>query len=183
MLSRTALAVSFVLAVLAVGVVSAPPASAARDSRTPAVSAFKASAGTQSLSRQIARLVNRERRRHGLRPLRTNRRLALAARRHARNMVRYRFFDHVAPGGSTPASRILAAGYPRGRGFRYAENLAWGSGARATPAAILSAWMNSPGHRQNILDGGLRESGIGIARGVPGAGSGLTYVQEFGARR
>jgi uncharacterized protein YkwD len=189
MLSRTALAVSFVLAVLVVGFTLAPSASAARDSRLSTPTASMASAGaTQSAARQITRLVNAERRRAGLRPLRTNRRLATAARRHARNMVRQRFFSHTSPSGKSPSSRILAAGYARRGGyFRYAENLAWGTGSRATPKSIVRAWMRSPGHRRNILDGRLREAGVGISRGVPGTSpsgraNGLTYVQEFGSR-
>ncbi len=64
------------------------------------------------------------------------------------------------------------------------ENIAWGTMWLATPQSIVSAWMASPGHRANILDGACRETGIGVeprppaslAEGQPGA----LYTQDFG---
>jgi hypothetical protein len=63
------------------------------------------------------------------------------------------------------------------------ENLAWGTGGLATPGAIMQAWMNSPGHRENILNPDFREVGIGVVAGNPAAadGYGATYATEFGA--
>ncbi len=124
-------------------------------------------------------LLNRERARHGLRPLRHNRRLSLAARRHSRAMARHNFFAH----GSF-AARIRRAGYLRSaRRWSVGENIAWGAGARGTPAAIVGAWMASPPHRQNIL-GGFREVGVGIAAGAPvgGVSGAATYTTDFGIR-
>jgi uncharacterized protein YkwD len=130
-------------------------------------------------------LLNRQRVRHGLPRLREHRSLSHAARRYAGLMVRRRFFDHVSPGGSTMAQRIKRTSYLKGvRGWTLGENLAWGSGSAATPGQIVRAWMRSPGHRRNILDGRFREIGIGIAGGAPrrtGA-AGATYVNEFGRR-
>ena len=62
------------------------------------------------------------------------------------------------------------------------ENLAWGTGALATPASIMQAWMNSPGHRENILDPEYREIGIGVVAGNPSTatGAGATYANAFG---
>ena len=62
------------------------------------------------------------------------------------------------------------------------ENLAWGTGALATPRSIMQAWMNSAGHRQNILNREFREFGVGVAAGNPSArdGLGATYANEFG---
>ena len=70
------------------------------------------------------------------------------------------------------------------RGWSLGENLAWRSGAAATPAHIVEAWMRSPGHRRNILDGGFREIGVGLATGAPRrtGGGGATYVNELGHR-
>lgn len=128
-------------------------------------------------------LLNRQRTRHGLPRLRTHRSLTNAARKYARLMVKQRFFDHVSPAGSTMAQRIKRTNYLRHtRGWALGENLAWGTGGSATPAQIVKAWMKSPGHRRNILDGTFREFGIGIALGAPNGSAGATYVNEFGRR-
>ena len=72
---------------------------------------------------------------------------------------------------STMVDRIRGAGYAkRDRGWALGENLAWGTGGLATAARDPRAWMNSPGHRANILKRAYREVGIGIALGAP-AGS------------
>lgn len=133
-------------------------------------------------------LLNQERAAHGLRPLRSNDALATAARGHSRDMVRRSFFDHTAPGNVTFVDRIRRANYsPRGA-WAVGENLAWGSGSLSDPASIVRGWLNSPGHRANILNGRFRSIGLGIARGVPVdasaamARSGATYTTDFGSR-
>lgn len=126
-------------------------------------------------------LLNRERRSRGIRKLRVNKRLNRAARGHAHNMVERGFFAH-----GDFVGRIRAAGYlKRARGYLVAENIAWGSLHYATPSNIVSRWMNSPGHRANILNGRLREIGIGVSRGAPVGGmrDAATYVTDFGTRR
>jgi uncharacterized protein YkwD len=83
------------------------------------------------------------------------------------------------------SSRIRRADYLEGAGrWRIGENLAWGSGERATPRSIVQSWMASPPHRANILSHGFREIGIGIAAGAPVKVSGraATYTTDFGAR-
>lgn len=128
-------------------------------------------------------LLNAERRRHALPALRSNERLALAGKRHARDMVRRRYFSHASRAGRTFDARISSAGYARGRRASVGENLAWGSGRLATPRAIVRSWMASPGHRANILQPLFREIGIGIVHGTPQArGDGATYATEFGRR-
>ena len=64
------------------------------------------------------------------------------------------------------------------------ENLAWGSGERSTPRSIVRAWMNSAGHRHNILNGRFREIGIGVVDSSPvsTANRGATYTTTFGSR-
>jgi len=128
-------------------------------------------------------LLNEQRTSRGLSRLREQTSLGGVATTYARLMVRQRFFDHVSPGGSTMAERIKRTSYlDKTRGWSLGENLAWGSGSLASPAKIVDAWMHSAGHRANILDGGFREIGIGIALGSPSGGQGATYVNEFGSR-
>ena len=131
----------------------------------------------------IVCLLNAERTRRGLPRLRENDRLETAADKHSRDMVRRDYFDHRSPGGSSPSDRIKDAGYLRGaRGWTVGENLAWGTGSLATPRKIVAGWMNSTGHRHNILNRSYREIGVGVALGSPGYGSrGATYTTTFGA--
>ncbi len=120
-------------------------------------------------------LHNQERAAHGLRELKANKKLRKAARGHSAFMVRASRFEHGDLGG-----RIRRAGY---RGWTYGENIAWGTGHLATAGEIHRAWMDSPGHRENILRPQFRDIGIGIALGAAGAGpDGATYTADFGAR-
>jgi uncharacterized protein YkwD len=69
--------------------------------------------------------------------------------------------------------------------WTYAENIAYGGRWRGTPRALVDAWMDSPGHRANILNPALRHVGIGFRRGSPTGTirtSGL-YTADFGFRR
>src|SRR4051812_16278433 len=125
-------------------------------------------------------LLNGERRSHGIRPFRDNARLTRASQRYAVVMSRRNIFDH-----GDFVGRIKAARYLKGaRGYTLGENIAWGSWDYATPANIVDAWMHSPGHRANILNGRFREIGLGVARGAPVGGQdrGGTYVTDFGTR-
>jgi uncharacterized protein YkwD len=131
-------------------------------------------------------LHNRERRAHGLSPLRENTRLRRAAKGHSGDMVAQGYFAHDSLSGAGMADRILGTGYARGQGWSLGENIAWGTGSLATAAEIQRAWMNSPGHRDNILRREFREIGIGIAVGAPvdaGGLDGATYTADFGVRR
>ena len=127
-------------------------------------------------------LINAERRQRGLRPLHQNRRLAIAGRRHVRDMVRARYFAHDSRSGREFHQRILRTGYARGRRATLGENLAWGTGEFASPRRIVRGWMESPGHRANILRREFREIGVAVVRGTPRGSSGATYATEFGAR-
>jgi uncharacterized protein YkwD len=126
-------------------------------------------------------LLNKQRRAHGLKKLRENSDLDLASQRHAADMARRNYFAH-----GDFVGRIRAAHYLSGanRGYTLGENIAWGSWDYATPAGIVNAWMHSPGHRANILNGRFHEIGLGIARGAPVSGQsrGGTYVTDFGTR-
>ena len=130
-------------------------------------------------------LLNGERSRRGLPRLRLNDRLSDAANRHSSDMVRRGYFAHDSLTGASFVDRIRRTGYLRSvRAWSVGENLAWGSGNRGTPEQILREWMNSPGHRANILTTRFREIGIGVAAGAPRR-VGLpaaTYTTDFGAR-
>ena len=130
-------------------------------------------------------LHNQIRSERGLPQLQENARLRRAAVGHADDMVRRRFFEHTTPGGATMVDRILAARYAsRNVGWSLGENLAWGTGSLATPRRIMRAWMESPGHRANVVKRAYREIGIGVVTGTPSGGSGgATYTADFGVVR
>ncbi len=126
-------------------------------------------------------LLNQERTDHGLKAFTASSTLDRAADDYAADMVKRRFFDHVSPGGGTMMDRIKAAGWAPSGSWSAGENIAWGSGSLATPAAIVNGWMRSAGHRANILNGSYSQIGIGIAAGAPqgGISGGGTYVTDF----
>jgi uncharacterized protein YkwD len=129
-------------------------------------------------------LHNRDRAAHGLPALRENAKLRRAADGHSADMVAQSYFAHDSLSGADMAERILRTGYARGRGWSLGENIAWGTGSLGTPAEIQRAWMESPGHRANILRRQFREIGIGVVVGAPvGSGGGATYTADFGVRR
>lgn len=131
-------------------------------------------------------LINEQRAGSGLRQLTADSRLDASAAAYSSRMVREAFFDHVAPDGSTLEQRTRAVGYVTpASGWLVGENIGWATGAVASPAGMVAAWMASPGHRANILEGQYREIGIGIQFGVPMASSAAiagTYTTHFGER-
>lgn len=134
--------------------------------RTPAVEADPAA--------EVVRLTNVCRTRAGLPELREEPRLAAAARTHARDLARRRTLDHRDSEGRDAAERVERALYLTWTAV--AENIAYG---QRSAAEVVRAWMDSPGHRQNILDPGLQEIGVAVAKGADGR---LYWVQEFGTR-
>ena len=176
------LAVAAALSASALALVGAPSASAACGAHT---SALPGQTSRASMASATICLVNAERSHRGLRPLHLSRRLSRAARGHARDMVRRDYFSHDSLSGASFVDRIRHTGYLRGpRAWIVGENLAWGSGDRSTPAAIVDAWMHSPGHRANILQRRFRQIGIGLVSGAPVSvdGPAATYATDFGAR-
>lgn len=129
-------------------------------------------------------LLNRQRRAHGLRPLRASRTLGRAAVGLSHAMVVRRFFSHFAPWpGGDMVSRLKRAGYVvPGLSWTAGENIAWGEGYLASARSTVNGWMHSPGHRANILNRTFREIGLGVAAGVPVGGRGATYTTDFGKR-
>src|SRR5918997_1630092 len=160
--------------------VLAAPASAMAAGACVRASSTPAKVAKPAIVRATLCVLNAERARHRLRPLRLNRRLSKAARRHARDMARRKYFSHDSLGGGSFVDRIRRAGYLRGaRTWFVGENLAWGSHERSAPRAITRMWMNSPGHRANILSRSFNEVGIGLAYGAPvhvGEAAAATYA-------
>jgi uncharacterized protein YkwD len=130
-------------------------------------------------------LHNEIRAQHDLPALRENKRLRKAALGHSKDMVRDGFFEHTTPEGVTMVDRILRAKYVReDEGWALGENLAWGTGSLGTPRGAVNAWLDSPGHRANILKKAYRELGVGVVVGVPVSdAAGATYTVDFGVRR
>ena len=128
-------------------------------------------------------LLNGERQDAGLAPLAENAKLASAAIVHSQDMVDQQYFDHAGRDGTDPVHRIRSAGYiPNVGAWTVGENLAWGTGTLATPKEIVQAWMNSTGHRDNILRPTFKEIGFGVVVGNPRStdGTGATYTTTFG---
>jgi uncharacterized protein YkwD len=128
-------------------------------------------------------LLNDERATRGLPPVAEAPGLTRPSAAYSARMVAENFFAHVAPDGATLVDRLAGAGYiERDGDWTVGENIAWGQGDLATARNIVIAWMNSPGHRANILTGEYNEIGIGIVPGTPGDPSwGATYTTDFGA--
>ena len=164
----------------------AAPASAATAPCANA-SAMPGEASEAILSKATVCLLNRERTRRGMRALRVNRRLSRAALAHTQDMVQKRYFEHVSKAGGDVVDRLLSTGYlGRVRSWLVGENLAWGTGSRSTPRQTVTNWMNSPGHRANILKRRFREIGVGVVFHAPTGSSRLvaaTYTTTFGYRR
>ena len=130
-------------------------------------------------------LINRQRAHRGLRPLRENGALDRSARSHSISMVIHQYFSHDSVNGGSPFQRIAQFGYPgHGHACALGENIAAGVGGSGTPSAIVNAWMRSPDHRANILNGSYRDAGLGVAYGYPGVrhARGATFTEDFGVR-
>ena len=147
-----------------------PTKAAPRPEPKPEAPAPEAPSGAAA---QVVSLVNAERAKAGCGPVRANSKLDTAATKHSADMDARDYFDHTSPDGTDPGDRITAAGY---RWSTYGENIARG---QQTPAAVMDSWMNSSGHRANILNCDFKELGVGIHR----ASGGPWWTQAFGTSR
>ncbi|MCX5015461.1 CAP domain-containing protein [Streptomyces sp. NBC_00555] len=147
-------------------------------SRTPAATTGGGSGGSGGSSGNasgdsesaVLALVNKERAAAGCGPLATNAKLSAAARAYSDTMARSGVMSHTGPDGSTMTTRVEAAGYGWSR---LGENIARG---QSDADAVMNAWMNSPGHKANILNCAFREIGIGVHKGDGGP----WWTQDFG---
>jgi uncharacterized protein YkwD len=174
------------VALLATAVVAlAAPAGAhasAQDAPCPGADVVPSAGNLAQVGQATLCLLNNERAVAGLRPLAYSAALTQPSLAYSTRMVTENFFAHESPDGTTLESRLTATHYiaPDGDWF-VGENLAWGQGNLATPRAIAIAWMNSPGHRHNILEPEFTEVGVGIVPGTPGDPTwGATYTTDFG---
>ncbi|MHC5903259.1 CAP domain-containing protein [Streptomyces sp. S6] len=157
---------------------SAPAPAPAKKSAAPEAPAArqpdssKASAAVSSelqAAAQVLVLVNEERAKVGCSALSANSALAELARKFSEDMAARGFFDHTDPDGKSPWDRAAAAGISDLAG----ENIARGQG---DPAAVMEAWMNSPGHKANILNCDFKTLGVGVHFGSGGP----WWTQDFG---
>ena len=136
-----------------------------------------ATAVSSSFAESIVAAMNRERAARGLEPLQLESRLSLAAEDRVEDMLAKRYYEHVSPDGVNPFSWV------RARGYRYrliGENLALGYRGSQS---VVTGWMNSPGHRDNILKSGFNEVGIAVADSSPRRGyRGPLVVALYGRR-
>ena len=123
-------------------------------------------------AQQMLTLVNAERAKAGCGAVRLNARLNTAATTHSRDMATKNFFSHTGSDGSSCVTRIRRAGYPNPR----SENIAAGN---TTASATFKQWMNSSGHRRNILDCTARDMGVGVATNSS-ARFRTYWTQDFG---
>jgi uncharacterized protein YkwD len=129
--------------------------------------------------------INQFRAQNGLRALRWDARLALGAQGHADDMAARHYFAHYTPEGLGLADRIEPTGYiPNNPDWTLSENLGFGTSTLSSPAATVNGWMNSPPHRENLLDPQIEDVGVGVARGVltDDGVLGTIFVADFGAR-
>ena len=144
---------------------------------------------TKVVEQRILHYTNRERRRRGLKKLRGHSGLIRAARGHSRWMARRNRFSHTGGGGSQPWHRARRAGYKSNNvseniwqssgssGSAWKSKFHWNSSWKLGRAAVIT-WMNSPGHRSNLLGSGWQHIGIGVARTKRGR---IYLTQNFGS--
>ncbi|GAA0481862.1 hypothetical protein Aca07nite_88700 [Actinoplanes capillaceus] len=123
-----------------------------------------------ALQTEVNRLTNIQRTKHGCPAVKADAKLIKAARGHSTWMARTGKFSHTGAGGSTFIKRVKAAGHTKPS----SENIAWGY---RTAATTVDGWMNSPGHRANILNCKSKTVGVGVAYAANGT---PYYTQDFG---
>ncbi|MET9883805.1 CAP domain-containing protein [Streptomyces sp. NPDC006430] len=119
----------------------------------------------------VLALVNQERAAAGCSAVSLNAKLTKAAQDHSADMASHSNMSHTGSDGSDPGTRITRAGYAW---TTYGENVAYGY---STPEKVMEGWMNSQGHRENILNCSFKEIGIGLAQ------PGNYWTQDFGTAR
>jgi uncharacterized protein YkwD len=168
--TRRAAGTLLALATVAVATVSGP-AAASVPSMTPRISAVT---GNGAYVSRVIVLTNQQRAKYKCPALVANAALGKAAQAHTSDMAARNYFSHYTLGSNrSPATRISAAGY---RWQMAAENIAAGQRSADT---VVTAWMNSPGHRANILNCKLKQIGVGYAYN-PASTYGTYWTQDFG---
>ncbi len=116
-------------------------------------------ASTLTVEEEVVQLVNQERAKYGLKPLTSNWEVARVARYKSQDMINKNYFDHNSPTYGTPFQMMKNFGIT----YKTAgENIAAG---QTTAQAVVKAWMNSEGHRKNILSSSYTQIGVGYVKG------------------
>ena len=115
-----------------------------------------------SVATTVVELTNQARASAGLAPVIEDSHLTAAANAHSSDQAAARTMSHTGTDGSNPGARMTAAGYTW---WTWGENVAAG---QKTAALVVDAWMNSPGHRANILNGSFTSIGVGSVASVDG---------------
>lgn len=133
-------------------------------------------ANTESATAEVVRLTNQYRAKHGRSPLTVSAKLTEAARLHADQMATYQRLDHNISGARYPdlRSRLDAVRYVYSTA---AENIAWN---QRGADAVMNTWLNSDGHRANIVNAEVTEIGVAMARSSKGE---PYWIQVFGRPR
>lgn len=130
------------------------------------------SSGEQEFADEVLRLVNVERARAGVAPLLADPVLAQVAYAHSVDMDVRNYFGHTNPSGQDLGARLESSGVT---GLRsWGENIAWG---QRTPESVMRDWMESAGHRENILHPTFTHLGVGVH-----GPSSIWWTQAFGRR-
>ncbi|MCB2293129.1 CAP domain-containing protein [Clostridium algoriphilum] len=129
-----------------------------------------ATTANNKLEKEVVTLVNKERAKQGLASLKDNSQLASVARTKSQDMVDKNYFDHTSPTYGSPFDMMKHFGITY---TAAGENIAMG---QQTASSVMSSWMNSPGHKANILSKDFTEIGVGIAKDKSGA---IYWTQEF----
>ncbi|SCL30079.1 Uncharacterized conserved protein YkwD, contains CAP (CSP/antigen 5/PR1) domain [Micromonospora nigra] len=154
---------------------TAPSRQSTERSKAPSASPTRtgvAGAGTGGQAAEVVKLANAERAKAGCDPLSIDDKLTTAAQRHSQDQADHRNMSHTGSDGSNPGDRIERVGY---QWRTYGENVAWN---QKTPEAVMAAWMNSDGHRANILNCSFTEIGVGVANS-----NGPYWTQVFATPR
>ncbi len=129
-------------------------------------------------------LVNRERASRHIPKLDRDKKLQRASQNHNDFMQNRECFSHQCPGEGSLTTRLKNVGWLTGglSSWGYGENIAWGSGNSGTPRSIVNQWMNSSGHRANILSRSFDEVGIGYGKGTVSSRNtnGSVMTTDFG---
>jgi uncharacterized YkwD family protein/spore coat assembly protein SafA len=125
---------------------------------------------TATQENEVVKLVNAERAKAGLPALKQNWELSRVARYKSADMANKGYFSHNSPTYGTPFQMMENFGL---RFSAAGENIAYG---QRTPAEVMKDWMNSPGHRNNILSRSFTEIGVGLAKNKNGV---CYWTQQF----
>jgi uncharacterized protein YkwD len=166
-----------VLCLASVLVASDVPSPTKAEANVPIAAVVPSALTAVSIEEQVFAAINRFREENHLVPLSIAKDLAGVARLHSQDMATREYFNHVSPDGITMRKRVLGFGITNWN--RLAENIAMNYGHPNPADVAVNGWLNSQGHRHNILDQDLTETGIGVAMDTKGR----IYLTQLFARR